>query len=244
MRKVYLTCLGLIIPFVGYASNILRADNNILIYGLFGALLFILVVLIWIFIDAKKNNIQTNHRPTKEEGELINNNLELRQEVVRLKSLLSEKENTIESLNNQIELLSKAVNNYKTDSLNVSNEREEQQKDKTDKNDKVDTTSRNQSEGQSVNVELTVKNGNLVKVESNDTVYYCSWKRKGKLYFKFVNNDRTRKAINNRTVIIDPFCIKQEGSKSPDLSEEIETVVPGQLNDDYTILKKAEIIYK
>lgn len=244
MRKVFFTCLGIICPVVSYANNIFSADNNILLYGLLLVVLIILVFLIWIYVETKREKNKKKQGLSPEERSAISKNLELKDKIESLKTELSQKDEKINELTYQLEVLMNNTNNHKTDSPNVSNEREEQQKDKTEENDKVDTTSRNQSEGQSVNVELTVKNGNLVKVESNDTVYYCSWKRKGKLYFKFVNNERTRKAINNRTVIIDPFCIKQEGSKSPDLSEEIETVVPGQLNDDYTIFKKAEIIYK
>ena len=92
-------------------------------------------------------------------------------------------------------------------------------------------------------IELAVINGCLVKEESEQT-YYRAWRENGPILFEFVNNDRTRKAINNRTIIVEPFCIKLESSRSPDVSEKIETKTPGILNDDYTLRKKAEIIYK
>ena len=244
MRNVFFTCFGILCPVVGYANNILSADNKILLYGLLLMLLIIFVFLIWIYVESKKENNKKKQDLSPEERSAISKNLELREIIKSLNLELSEKEEKIKELTSQLEVLINNANNHKADSPNVPNEQEEQQKDKTKTNDKGDKPNRNELEGQSVYDELTVKNGILIKVEPNDTIYYCSWNRKGKKYFKFVNNERTRKAINNRTVIIDPFCIKQEGSKSPDLSEEIETIIPGILSEDYSIIRKAEIIYK
>ena len=91
---------------------------------------------------------------------------------------------------------------------------------------------------------LTPLEGPLVEAGPEHAVYYRAWRKDGKFYFEFVNNDRTKKAINNRTSIIEPFCEKVESSKSPDDSEMIATITPGLLNDDYTVIDKAKIEYK
>lgn len=164
-------------------------------------------------------------------------------EIKELKEKLSSKDAMIDELNKKIFSLEETIRTY------------EKSKDKGDQKEHSNSSQQTMSPKGPAQVletsnslsgysELTVLNGRLVKAESEHTVYYRSWRKKNKMFFEFVNNDRTRKAINNRTIIIEPFCIKQDDSKSPDLSEEIETKVPGILNEDYSIFKKAEIIYK
>ena len=51
-------------------------------------------------------------------------------------------------------------------------------------------------------------------------------------------------AINNRSILIEPFCIKMEKSISPDEADMVETKIPGILSDDFTVIEKAKIIYK
>jgi hypothetical protein len=87
-------------------------------------------------------------------------------------------------------------------------------------------------------------NGNLIHCEEGYPAYYRAWKEKEKIKFEFVNSDRTKKAINNRSTFIEPFCNKTEESKLPDESDHIETITPGILNDDYTVNVKAVIRYK
>lgn len=91
---------------------------------------------------------------------------------------------------------------------------------------------------------LTVKNGLFAEADPNGVCYYRTWTANGKKLFEFVNNDRTKKAINNRSILIEPFCIKMEKSISPDEADMIETIEPGVLSDDNTIKEKAKIIYK
>lgn len=91
---------------------------------------------------------------------------------------------------------------------------------------------------------ITVKNGLFVEADSYDAIYYKVWIEKGKKLFEFVNNDRTKKAINNRSILIEPYCIKMEESIPPDEADMIETKEPGILYDDNTIKEKAKIIYK
>ncbi len=87
-------------------------------------------------------------------------------------------------------------------------------------------------------------NGNLIHCEEGYPVYYRAWKEREKIKFEFVNSDRTKKAINNRSTFIEPFCNKTEESKFPDESDFIETITPGVLNNDYTVKEKAVIRFK
>ena len=87
-------------------------------------------------------------------------------------------------------------------------------------------------------------NGNLIHCEEGYPVYYRAWKENEVIKFEFVNSDRTKKAINNRSTFIEPFCNKIEESRLPDESDFIETITPGILNDDYTVKEKAVIRYK
>lgn len=86
--------------------------------------------------------------------------------------------------------------------------------------------------------------GNLIHCEEGYPVYYQAWRERERIKFEFVNSDRTKKAINNRSTFIEPFCNKTEKSKFPDESDFIETITPGILNDDYTVKEKAVIRYK
>lgn len=91
---------------------------------------------------------------------------------------------------------------------------------------------------------LTVKNGLFVEADPCGVYYYRTWMANGKKFYEFVNNDRTKKAINNRSVLIEPFCTKIEQSISPDESDMIETIEPGILADDNSVKEKAKIVYK
>lgn len=86
--------------------------------------------------------------------------------------------------------------------------------------------------------------GNLIHCEEGHQVYYKAWKEGERIKFEFVNNDRTKKAINNRSTYIEPFCNKIEDSKLPDESNYIDTITPGILNNDYSVKEKAVIRYK
>lgn len=91
---------------------------------------------------------------------------------------------------------------------------------------------------------LTVQDGKLVKADIGQAIYYVMWKEGNKNLFKFVNNDKTRKAINNRTIIIEPFCDIIKFSKYPDESNFIEVCTPGIVTDNFSVIKKIKIQYK
>ena len=229
------------------------------LYKIGVVLLFLLILaLIWIQIEAKKSKRKkeaSNDISKEDKANVVKKNQELQGDIANLRSELSERKGEIESLNTilnqkekEIDFLRKQIVELNISSsrsnlfTNGSNKNKEDNKDEAALGENIDTKT-NSYVGLSNYYELAVINGNLVKAESEQT-YYRAWRVNGQLIFEFVNNDRTRKAINNRTIIIEPFCIKLESSKSPDISEEIETKTPGILNDDFTLRKKAEIIYK
>lgn len=260
MKKYYLTGIGTFLPLTSFANNSSQGDDMKILY-IIGIVIFFLIflLLIWIRIDTKRDakKSEASKELSKEDKSIVrkvqseNDNLRQKisdkeQEINSLNYTLIEKENEIASLKRQIESISSSFRSstYLNDSnKDDSNKQEEDNNsEKTDVGDNNKTNS-NPLVGKFNFIELAVINGSLVKEESEQT-YYRAWRENGHLLFEFVNNDRTRKAINNRTIIVEPFCIKLESSKSPDLSEEIETKTPGILNDDFTLRKKAEIIYK
>lgn len=91
---------------------------------------------------------------------------------------------------------------------------------------------------------LTVLEGPLEEASPEHAIYYKAWREKGVLYFVFDNNENTKRAINNRTSIIEPFCEKSASSKSPEESESVFCKEPGILYDDYSVKKKVQIEYK
>ena len=260
MKKFFIIYAVTFLPLACYA-NISSQGDDMEILGKIAFVVFILVgfAVIWVIIDTRrvnKNNEEQRNRKSKTniDENKISENSELKkekkefekkiskkdEEIKMLRKELSEKDEEIAFLNSQImELKSSSRNNM---SSNESNKQEDN-KENNDLGEKYKTSSKI-FVGHSNYYELAVINGNLVKAESEQTTYYRAWRENGQILFEFVNNDRTRKAINNRTIIIEPFCIKLEQSKSPDVSEEIETITPGILNDDYTLRKKVEIIYK
>lgn len=93
-------------------------------------------------------------------------------------------------------------------------------------------------------IQLSIQSGGKLKqAEIGDIVYYKAWEDNGKLYFVFVNSERTLKAINNRTTIIEPFCDNVGSVKSPDSADSIEIVQEGVLSSDFQVLEKVKIKY-
>lgn len=89
---------------------------------------------------------------------------------------------------------------------------------------------------------LTISDGKLVEATIGQTVYYRSWLQKGRIFFEFYcERSRMMKAINNRSAILDPCCIKDESSVLPDQANYVENIRPGELDSDYSIIKKTTI---
>ena len=255
MKKIIIFCIAISIPLVCSAENPFFGESMDFISIFCAVLLFLLLMsVVWIYYESKKGNnkkssfiIEDNlngqeYNHGKDKRSNVNKILELKEEIKELNKLISEKNEEINELKKENSFL-RGKNKIIKDSPS-ENSNDEKKKDIDNISEKNDYINPNSSDAHSDFIALTVVNGNLSKAESDHTIYYRSWRNKDKLLFEFVNNERTRKAINNRTIIIEPFCIKQENSKSPDISEEIETIIPGVLNEDFTLLKKAEIIYK
>ena len=254
MKKFFVTYAVTFLPLICYA-NTFPQGSGLLYKGIaIGIFISVFLAVIGIFIETKISN--KKQRIRVEEINIkknrISENLDLRESNVKLEKQLSGKNEEIESLQSQLSKKEKEIESLRSQIKALSNRnikpsydsnKQEDYNEKKDVDENKNTNS-NPLVGQLNYIELAVINGNLVKAESEQTTYYRAWMEKGQILFEFVNNDRTRKAINNRTIIIEPFCIKLEHSKSPDVSEEIETITPGILNDDYTLRKKAEIIYK
>ena len=260
MKKCYLTYVGTFLPLTSFANNSSQGDDMKILY-IIGIALFLLIflLLIWIRIDTKREakKSEANKELSKEDKSIVRkvqkDNDDLQQKIESMEKEIESLNSTLTDKNNEIKTLKRRIIELNTSSFrssthskdsneNDSNKQEDKINKKTDLGDNNKTNS-NPLVGKMNFIELAVINGSLVKEESEQT-YYRAWRENGQIMFEFVNNDRTRKAINNRTIIIEPFCIKQESSKSPDVSKEIETKTPGILNDDYTLRKKAEIIYK
>ena len=258
MKKSFITYGVIFLPLSCYANFSPQVDDM----GMLSKIAIIVSVLvgfavIWVIIDTRRWNKQRNRERKKKniDKDKINENIDLKKsnkeleeeiskkkdEIIMLKNKLSEKDNDIAILRRQIMELNKSS------SMGYMSSNESNKQEDNNINNDSSGINKNSSKtfvGHSNYYELAVINGNLVEAESEQTTYYRAWRENGQILFEFVNNDRTRKAINNRTIIIEPFCIKLEYSKSPDVSVEIETITPGFLNDDYTLRKKAEIIYK
>lgn len=91
-------------------------------------------------------------------------------------------------------------------------------------------------------INLTISDGKLVEASIGQTTYYRSWHHKDKIFFEFYCERNTmKKAIYNRTAILDPCCNKDASSVLPDEANYIETLRPGELDSDFNIIKKATI---
>ena len=260
MKKSFITYAVSFIPLTSYANSSPQGGGmSLLEIIVIVVILLLIFAVIWIVFDIrrknKKNEEQRNRKGGKKliDKNRINENIDLKKTKKGLEEEIAKKNKEIASLKNKLTVKDNEIASLKKqimESISSSSRRSMSSTDSNkqdDNNENTNVDANNNSNplvGQPNYNELAVINGNLVKAETEQTTYYRAWREKGLILFEFVNNDRTRKAINNRTIIIEPFCMKLESSKSPDTSEEIETKTPGILNDDYTLRKKAEIIYK
>jgi TolA-binding protein len=187
------------------------------------------------------NGQSSSKNPTKYEKKTI----PLLQEQIEKKDKeIKEKDDTIEKLNSKIKDLNKNIEDLKREKQSLLDRNNNQSND--------DNKGGANPLGQTINtrsinksyIYLTVLDGPLVEAGPEYAVYYRAWKEHGKLMFEFVNSDRTKRAINNRTSIIDPFCEKIESSNSPDESEKVISLKPGILNEDFSVNTKVKIEYK
>lgn len=83
---------------------------------------------------------------------------------------------------------------------------------------------------------LNVSDGKLVP-SNKQTSYYRVWRENGNLLYEFYcDESKMKKAINNRSVLIDPFCMKEKNSVEADLAKQIISNKPGKLDENFTVL--------
>lgn len=87
---------------------------------------------------------------------------------------------------------------------------------------------------------LTVTDGKLAIASTSQVSYYKAWEIDNDIFYEFYS-DKTAKAINNRSVIIEPFCEKDPASIPADQASNIETTLYGFLNKDYSVKSKTII---
>ena len=221
-------------------------------------LIFLMIIMIAIvgfisFLNSKEDKGSTSVRqkcPLHDKPSQNAKNQNQTAEILKLQDQLKTKERNIENLNkeldnrdtviNQLNIEIKALNEL----LNINNNKSiGSALVKSDSVKVLEPSAPSTHKQDFTKINLTVLEGPLVEAGPEHAVYYKAWREGSRLLFEFVNNDRTKKAINNRTSIIEPFCEKVETSKSPDDSERIKTCEPGVLNEDYSIRVKAKIEY-
>lgn len=238
MKKSILIKFSIIFPLTCYAqiTGNPQDDFGIKVLGIILAFLVLITIIISILNTIDLNKRRNRFQKENQKKEVKRNNPNRNKESQSNTAVSEESNEEKKSMDSP--------------PMRSHNEEDNQTDDDIDDDEKQSYSSQESTPNHSSSnslldySDLTVLNGILKKAEPDQIVYYRSWEKNGKLLYEFVNNERTRKAINNRSVIIEPFCIKREDSKSPDASEEIETIDPGILNEDYSIIKKAVIIYK
>jgi hypothetical protein len=92
---------------------------------------------------------------------------------------------------------------------------------------------------------LAVSDGRLVPCAVGQTPYYHYWEYEGKFYYEFFcDPSKVAKAVNNRSVIIDPFCQKDSDSVNVDKSKSMKIVEFGELDENINIITKSIISYR
>lgn len=203
----------------------------------FVALILTLGIILKNHYDRQPNDANgqsSSKNPTKNKE---NNNPSLQEQIEKKDKEIKEKDDKIKDLNKKIEDLKRENQSLLDRNNNQSND--DNKGGANPLGQTINTRSINKSY-----IYLTVLDGPLVEAGPEYAVYYRAWKEHGKLMFEFVNSDRTKRAINNRTSIIDPFCEKIESSNSPDESEKVISLKPGILNEDYSVNTKVKIEYK
>lgn len=91
---------------------------------------------------------------------------------------------------------------------------------------------------------LKVSDGKLVL---SDTIsYYRAWLFNNVLYYEFYcDKSRIAMVINNRSVLLEPFCRKESSSEDADNATSIVPIKPGTLDkNNYAIIEKTIIKFE
>lgn len=93
--------------------------------------------------------------------------------------------------------------------------------------------------------DLAVSGGHLVPCAIGQTPYYRCWEYEGTLYFEFYcDASKTPKALNNRSVILDPFCQKDNDSVSVDSAKTLTTLEYGVMDSNCNIISKSLVKFE
>lgn len=91
---------------------------------------------------------------------------------------------------------------------------------------------------------LKISDGQLVEALPSQIPYYRKWEFQGKIYYEFFcDSTKMAKAINNRSVLVEPFCDKDSSSLPYDSASAIKTLVFGELDSSNIIKTKTKIKY-
>lgn len=92
---------------------------------------------------------------------------------------------------------------------------------------------------------LAVSDGKLVPCSIGQTYYYHYWEYEGTFYYEFFcEQSKVAKAVNNRSVIIDPFCQKDSESVAVDEAKSMVIKQFGVIDQNFNVLSKSLISYK
>lgn len=136
-----------------------------------------------------------------------------------------------------------------SDSKKKSKKEEKQEKFGKQKNYKNATISQNNVESnRPLNAEykyMKVSEGKFEISDNNQTSYYRCWEYNGKVYYEFYcEESKMAKAINNGSVLIEPFCLKTRDSINPDTATKVISISPGVLDFvNNRIIEKTTIKY-
>lgn len=92
---------------------------------------------------------------------------------------------------------------------------------------------------------MAVSDGHLVPCTIGQNYYYHSWEYEGRYFFEFFcEQSKAAKAINNRSVILDPFCQKDSKSVPVDEAKSMENIEFGEVDKELNVISKLIIRFK
>ena len=227
-------------------------NMTLIIYIGFAVIISAVIAGVLDYFSSRRNSKRTNQVMTRlSETELMKHVRVLESRIERCENKLYGTNNQVYTTPNKpiIEVVNATnINNQKKDRTQSSSRKKDKEKKNKEKKAEMTEMLQEKKPGfvRPENVEytsLTVMDGKLVVASSSQVSYYRAWEIEGDIFFEFYS-DRTAKAINNRSVIIEPFCDKDPESVPADKATSIETSLCGFLNKDYSINTKTTIKYK
>lgn len=93
--------------------------------------------------------------------------------------------------------------------------------------------------------ELAVSEGRLVSCSIGQTPYYRSWEYEGRFFYEFFcEKTKAAKAVNNHSVIIDPFCQKSLDSVSIEEAKRMTIIEFGEIDSNNSVISKSIILFE